>query len=61
LPPLRRSGAAHRLRVERGDFPRSLEELELRKASARAVVEDRADAVVVPKRLAKKRAAAKKP
>jgi len=31
------------------DFPRSLEELELRKASARAVVEHKADSVVVPK------------
>ncbi len=42
------------------DFPRSLEELELRKASARAVVEDRADAVIVPKP-AKKKPATKKP
>jgi formamidopyrimidine-DNA glycosylase len=31
------------------DFPRSLEELELRKASARAVLNDEADKVVVPK------------
>ena len=31
------------------DFPRSLEELELRKASAKAVLENRADKVEVPK------------
>jgi formamidopyrimidine-DNA glycosylase len=43
------------------DFPRSLEELELRKASSRAVLEDRADAVVVPRKKVAKRASKAEP